>query len=549
MEHIKNAQKKDLDCLLIFVPKLKNFYKPIGEHMFTVLLPMGLMSIADFVQKKGYQVQILHLGLEKINNPRFLLKQYLLETSPKVIGLSLHWHHQCYDTIEIAREIKEYNPDIFVVLGGLTASYFHEEILRSFSFIDGVIKGDGEIPFLELLENLSKKNRNLSNVQNLSWRNQKTIKINEITYVAQQEDLDNFNFTKFELLKNFQLYIRMGDSRGGRWLKGINAKILSKFGPPAYLPLLINKGCFVNCSYCGGSKFSQAATCGRRNVSIRSIGKVIESIIEAQEYGFKETYISYSPFNNYPNYFEELFETIKTKRIKMNYFLECWSLPSKSVLYAFNELHSEYSKLHIGISPECGSEHIRRLNKGLYYSNDELIASLRIIDSLDMPVLLYFSVGLPFETTRDIENTINFKKFLRKNFKSIISICTTNPVLEPDSPMFINPEKYDIIKTRYFFKDFIQSSKDINKEGFITPKLGYIQRGLCKPYKHLSEEESFRKSMQEIICNSSCRMAEFLFPNFLKSDSILIRRLIFICSRLICNTVSFCWKVACSSEK
>lgn len=543
MKYPDSGPATDLDCLLIFVPKFKNFYRPIGEHMFTVLLPMGLIAMADLIHKKGYKVQILHLGLEKINNPNFSLGNYLAKANPKIAGFSLHWHYQSHDTIEAAREVKLFNPDIFTVLGGLTASYFHKEIIGEFDFIDAVIKGDGELSFLKLLEDVRAGKNNFSEIPNLTWRFEGGVKINDITYVAGDEDLDKLNFTNFKLLKNHELYLKMQDMRGARWSKGISTKIFSKFGPPAYFPLLISKGCLVSCSYCGGARLSQLATCGRRNVSVRSIPKVIESIGEAREYGFKEIYISYLPFNDHPDYFEELFENIKLKDIRMNYFLECWALPPESVINAFNRLRSDNFKLHIGISPETGSENIRRLNKGFYYSNDELTDRLELIGSLNIPVLLYFSFGMPFETPEDIKSTLHFQDDLRKRFKNIISISTTSPALEPASPMFLDPEKYGIVKARNSFKDFIQSSGDMNKEGFLTPKLGYFMRDFCKPYRRLSDEESFRRNLQGTICGSSCRIAEFLFPGFLKLDSALIKKSVFFCSRLICNAVSSFWKI------
>jgi radical SAM superfamily enzyme YgiQ (UPF0313 family) len=521
----------DLDCVIIFVPKFNNNYRPIGKHMFNVLMPMGLMAIADFVHKKGYKIQILHLGLKVINNPNFSLDDYLKKVNPRVVGFSLHWYHQSYDTMETARKVKLFNPNIVTVLGGLTASYFHKEIIEDFNYIDAVIRGDGEVPFLELLDNISKEGSGFSRIPNLTWRYQNITKINDIAYVAQDEDLDRLNFTNFKLLKNYELYIKMKDMRGARWLKGVSARILNRLGPPTYFPLVISKGCSVNCSYCGGSKLNHVATCGRQNVSVRSINKVLESIMEAREYGFKEIIIQYLPFINYPNYFEELFEAIKRRNLELDYFFACWALPSEGIINAFNNLRINGSKLHIEITPETGSENIRRLNKGFYHSNDELIKVLRFIESLNIPVLLFFTVGLPFETSSDIESTLNFQDFLRKSFKNIISISTSNPPLEPGSPMFIMPEKYGIIKTRNCFKDFIKSSKDINKDGYLTTRLGYYIQSFSKPCGNLPEEESFRRSLQEIICRSSCRIAEFLFPSFLRSDSVFIRRQVFIFSR------------------
>jgi len=543
MEYVNKSSRNGLDCLLIFVPKFKNFYRPIGEHMFTVLLPMGLLAIADLIHKKGYNAQILHLGLEKMKNPDFSLEEYLAKVKPKVAGFSLHWHYQSSDTIEAVRRTKSFNPDIFCVLGGLTASFFHNEIVQEFDFVDAIVRGDGELPFLKLLEEICSGKGEFSGIPNLTWRRNGEIKYNELTYVAGDEDLNRLNFTNFKLLNNYEAYLKMQDMRGARWPRGINAKIFSKMGPPPYFPLLISKGCMVSCSYCGGSKLSQVQTCGRSGVSVRSVEKVLETITEARDYGFKEIYISYFPFGDHRDYFEKLFESLKSKDIKMDYFLECWALPPKSVLDAFSGLRAEGFKLHIGISPESGSEKIRKLNKGFYYSNEELADKLEAIESLDIPVYLYFSCGLPFETAGDFKETLYFQDTLRGRFKNIISISTSSPAIEPASPISLNPSKYGIVRTRSSFKDFVRSSADTNREGFLTPKLGYFIPNFCEQHGKLSEEESFRMKLQQTICKSSCRIAEFLFPYLLKSNSRLIRRMVFFCSKLMCNVISAFWRM------
>jgi radical SAM superfamily enzyme YgiQ (UPF0313 family) len=61
--------------------------------------------------------------------------------------------------IEIARLCKKLHPDSIVVLGGLTSTVFHEEIIRKHEFIDAVIKGEAEKPFVSFMEMLDHKQR------------------------------------------------------------------------------------------------------------------------------------------------------------------------------------------------------------------------------------------------------------------------------------------------------------------------------------------------------------------------------------------------------
>jgi len=116
-----------MKTILLHVPKFNNFYKPIGDFIWLNYMPMGLLALADNLNQNGFETEVVHLGVEWILNRNFHTVE-LLQNRPeiKAIGLSLHWHHQAFDVIEVARTIKSIRKDIFVFLGGDTASFFHE---------------------------------------------------------------------------------------------------------------------------------------------------------------------------------------------------------------------------------------------------------------------------------------------------------------------------------------------------------------------------------------------------------------------------------------
>src|SRR4030043_2068314 len=110
--------KESLDLLIIHVPKFSSFYRPFGEYMTVNLLPMGTLSLADLASQKGYKTKILHLGLEWIEKRVSSAVYYLKDKEVKVVALPLHFHHQSYDVMKIAKEIKEERDETFLILGG-----------------------------------------------------------------------------------------------------------------------------------------------------------------------------------------------------------------------------------------------------------------------------------------------------------------------------------------------------------------------------------------------------------------------------------------------
>ena len=115
---------KTIDCLFIH-----------PDRRLSPIIPSGLLSIANFLEKNGLECEILNLYVEK--NPMLYLLKYLRNHKIRVVAIDLDWNIHAYDAIETAKVVKK-NSSAMVVLGGFTASYFDKEIIRS-PFVDGVL--------------------------------------------------------------------------------------------------------------------------------------------------------------------------------------------------------------------------------------------------------------------------------------------------------------------------------------------------------------------------------------------------------------------------
>ncbi|MCP4666471.1 MAG: hypothetical protein GY849_08885, partial [Deltaproteobacteria bacterium] len=208
--------------------------------------------------------------LQWIEKGDFSPLSYMRGKRVKVIAIPLHWHQQAFHAIKAAREIRKERSDGLVVLGGYTASYFHNEILATHEHIDAVIRGDAEIPLLALMKAVHGKGA-MGDVPNLTWRDGKEIRENPVSYVADERDLDAPSYARVDLLEHRETYI------GYVGLPFIWSKRLSKkenkkrfhLGPPIF-PLPIGRGCTGNCTWCGGGARAQYLVNGRKGVSFRS---------------------------------------------------------------------------------------------------------------------------------------------------------------------------------------------------------------------------------------------------------------------------------------
>ena len=168
------------DVILIHPPAIYDFREKAifpGPIAYTVggstsqfIMPsVGILSIADYLSRNGYNVVVDNIGERMVSSVSFDVKKYIAELSAEVYAIELHWCVHSQGAIEIARLCKELHPDAMILLGELTATVFHEEIVRKYEFVDAVIRGEAEKPFLTLMRSLE-GHQSLDEVPNLTFR-------------------------------------------------------------------------------------------------------------------------------------------------------------------------------------------------------------------------------------------------------------------------------------------------------------------------------------------------------------------------------------------
>jgi len=430
---------------------------------------LGTIALADFLEQNGHESKIVNVFVEKQIDNNFNLAEYAKNSGAKIFCLPLHWHFQTYDVIEAARKIKNEIPDSKIILGGFTATFFAEEILKEFNFVDFVIRGDAEKPLLNLIE---ENEEDYSKIPNLTWRKENKTISNSQTYKLNSEMLSSLSFTNFGLIEHFDEYKKLGlakTDKENKWLFVYNPGV----------------GCNVNCSYCGGSCISQKRLNGRETSIFIDKEKAVSELKKLAEHAMGVWYVCFDPLND-RKYYLELFKKIREEKIKIKCKFEAWSLPTKEFVDGFKETFAEGSE--ILLSPDTGSEKIRKLNKGFYYSNNELIESINYMGKKGVGCRLYFTAGLPVEEMKDFLETLLIINKIRNESPSTI-IHSVPIEMEPAAPIFMDSKKYGITTKRKSIIDFYNSHKKQSDIGYSTghfseeeiPELANIARaaGQC----------------------------------------------------------------------
>ena len=109
--------------------------------------PIGLLNIAASLVRGGHDVQLLDANAYDLSVQSVVDRISVL--SPSVVGLSVNTPSVGY-ALEVAREIKRVAPFVRVVLGGVHASIFAEQLVQ-LPYVDSVVKGEGDKAILKAL--------------------------------------------------------------------------------------------------------------------------------------------------------------------------------------------------------------------------------------------------------------------------------------------------------------------------------------------------------------------------------------------------------------
>lgn len=453
---------REIDFL--FIHPTTHYYShdaPVKDLLTFVTMPLGTIAIADLIYRNGFSTKIFHTGIEQTYNRSFRVEEIFSEYAPAMVGIDLHWYVHSYDAIRIARIAKRHT-NAYVVLGGFTASYFSREILKDHEYIDAVIEGDAEIPLLTLVETGPEKD--LDEVPNLVYRKNKSVKTSKKKFIASAKDLGMLDYTNFDLLLNYDKYHRSINQSGDLGPYTFKTPIKKL----AWIPL--GRGCSVNCSYCGGGNDAHCRLTSRRKPLYHPMKQIVETLRRFELEGIDSTYMDFDPDTD-RSFYHKLFNEIRKEKIDISTAFALWSPSNKKFVQDFSDTFNPvYTTLVL--SPESGSEKVRRINKGFYYDNETFLKWMGYAMGEFVPIEIYFASGLSGETPENFNDTMRLAEKVIENGPVVSMSC--NPIqLEPGGKWFEAPKKYGIIRKFTRFADFYDLFRKLSIGMNVESRLGY----------------------------------------------------------------------------
>lgn len=428
------------DLVLLHAPSNYDFrtrsivYGPISDVIpsspIFEMYPIGFISIAGYLEKNRVSTRIVNIANRMLSEPRFDVERFLGKLNPSAFGIDLHWLTHAQGSLELARIVKKLHPSTPVIFGGLSSTYFYQELIQ-YPQVDFVMRGDStEEPMLRLMRAI-KNGAGVEDVPNLSWKDKDGVPHhNDLSWVPSHLDdipLD-YNYPVKSVIKYRSL---SGVVPFSNWLDYPLTAVFTC------------RGCTLNCRSCGGSRFSFKQMCNRDQVAYRSPSLLADDIHSIQRYLNGPVFIIGDIRQPGEDYAGRLLRAIKDKGTKGPIVLELFAPAGEAF---FRQVSRAIPHYNIQMSPESHDEDVRHaFGKG--WRNVDIEDTIKAsLENNCHRFDLFYMIGLPKQDYRSVMDTVDYLGRLPKEFGSQGQlhphISPLAPFVDPGSQVFERPEEY-----------------------------------------------------------------------------------------------------------
>ncbi|MBF0207293.1 MAG: radical SAM protein [Oligoflexia bacterium] len=342
----------------------------------------GVQILTAILKKAGHIVNVIYHPADPITlNNNYLSKNIIdqfaneiIAEKPDIVGFSAFT-----DTFklccQIAAKIKEKNCHIKTLFGGIHTTLTMGKIIEK-EFIDFVILGEAENAIVEFLEEFE-KDRNYRKVQNLVYKNEGQIHINQCRPYLR--NLDSLPFADKDA------YFQKNKNVGYQYL------------------LVSSRGCPFCCTYCSTNATRKLYPLEKNHFRKRSVENVIEELKYAK--------LKYKP--KVIRFFDDIFVSdfdwlSKFKDIylkEINLELSCM-VHVKYLKKNTIRLLKDIGVRMVDMGLQTANETYRKKYLNRWEKNDEVKQAIEILRDNGIKTSLHHILGLPGDDIKSIENSI-----------------------------------------------------------------------------------------------------------------------------------------------
>ena len=428
------------DLTLLHAPSVYDFRKktmmlgPVADAVPSTdefeMYPVGLTSIATYLGRNHYNVRIVNLAYRMLRDPYYDVAGRLRKMRSTVFGIDLHWLPHANGALAIGELVKTLHPESRVLYGGLSSSYYHEELIR-YPFVDFVIRGDStEEPCRQLLSAL-RRAEPLETVENLTWKRPAgEVVVNPLTFVPKDIDYVNVPDYLYAVMTVFKYRSLEDIAPYARWLQHPTTMLLGA------------RGCSFDCSVCGGSATAYLEICRRSQPAFRSPERLVSDIRAIRTFSRGPIMLIHDPRIGGAERCNRFFELLGIERVSNELIFELFFPAPESF---FEMVKANVPRWSLQISIETPSEELRRIDRlkfGVPNAEIEKTVASALAHGCNR-LDRFFMDGLPPQTHDDVMSVVPYCERLLEAMggdrRLRFFVSPLGPFLDPGSGAFEDP--------------------------------------------------------------------------------------------------------------
>jgi anaerobic magnesium-protoporphyrin IX monomethyl ester cyclase len=346
--------------------------------------PLCLLALAASLREASFEVVLIDAAIE----PRYLSRIECESVDALCLGISVLTGPMIRGAIEVATTVKNHTPWLPIIFGGWHPSLLPDETLSE-SFVDMVVRGQGEITLVEIAQALA-QNEPFNNIAGLSWKNDGRRIHNADRRV---EPLDSLPLPAFDLT-NFKAYEKISGIRK--------------------LAYATSVGCPYACNYCTDMVFYK-----RRFNALSADRTVAEMIDLVVRYRIDEVALLDSNFPVQLPRALQIARGIIDSGVKFKWTFQA----STDFLCRMSEddvrLLGASGVSHMGFGTESTSESVLKLMNKRHQRVDEMYETARKAQLGGIRVTFNLIFGYPGETEADLIITFQTMSDIGRQFPNV----------------------------------------------------------------------------------------------------------------------------------
>jgi clorobiocin/coumermycin A biosynthesis protein CloN6/CouN6 len=427
-----NDQTVESELILLHAPSVYDF-RERDDILFAYLsdsdsvnvtsiyemYPLGFFSIRQHLRDRGHKVEIVNLAALMLSHPTVDVDRLLGRLHAPVFGIDLHWMSHCHGSVEIAKRLKAIHPESVIIFGGISSTYYAEELV-AYPAVDVVVKGyDTLLPVERLVRAVKSGSRDFSQIPNLAYKDlQGTICMTDFSYKPMQ----NYN----------------DEATDWSWYGKVQGTVKNSRA----IMTLPNTGCAYDCPWCGGSRYAYRNIMGVTKTLVTKSQQLIHEELRSLGDAARTTSIyALQCYSENTARLHQFLDGVREFGYK-SVFFEQFYLTKPETLRKM----AQSTQAYIMLSPESHDPVISRLaGRGTYTMREMEEWIPRALDAGVKGVMAWFFIGMPQQTKESVRDTVAYCESLLRKYRGegvLPLLCPMVPFLDPGSRFFEEPDKH-----------------------------------------------------------------------------------------------------------